>query len=229
MARGTYLQRNRGYQEELKRAIKRYNARVSYHEKKLGRELAPRLSYKDIQGGIKNKRQLQSTIKKIEKAGKKQITSSKIKLKAEPQISKKDQQRKRQIENILIDKEIGRFPSERDLIVSKIGLKEGDSTNLEKINNWLNQHRQQSINWKNNYLRGIQGVLEGAMMSGNDEAVEQLEELYNLIESADIEDFLIGQLIKPESLSMKYLYPTKGGDLESEINRTIYEWRTIIG
>lgn len=229
MAGRTYLQRNRGYQEELKRAIKRYNARVSYHEKKIGRYLTPRLSYKELQGDIKNKRQLQATIKKIEKVTTKQIKEAKPVFKPKSQTDKRQEKRRAQIENILVDKEIGRFPSERDLIVSNIGLKEGDKANLERVNNWLSTHMQQSINWKNNYLKGIQGVLEGAMMGGNDEAVELLEELYNLIESTDIEDFLIGQLSKPETLSMKYLYPTKGGELEAEIDRVLAEWRMIIG
>lgn len=227
MARRTYLQRHSGYSKELKRQIKNYNARITAYEKKhpeVGK--LPRASYKQIESTVTRARQAESYIRKLQKTKPTQISSQVQKAKTSQDTQK--EKRSKAIENILVDKEIGRFPSERDLIVKSIRLIEGDERNTEKLQNWLNTHRQQSIRWKENYLKSVIGSIEISIINKDAEGYEKLNELYNMILNMDVEDFLIGQLVRPEILAIRYLDSGQANAQVNEIERIINEWKDII-
>lgn len=210
------------------------------------------VSIKDLRAGITTKRQYNQAIKDLRSATAKSLapTGKKGKGKSEylkrmdkrararktktvlTEAQQKQQLRQKALSDIRIDKKPGRFPTDRDFILKNMGLTEGGMENYERFKQWLNVSPSKSMQWRQNYLKALENVMDGAMASGNDEAVASLEELHKKISSMDIEDFLIGQLVNPAGVEISYIYPHRGegdNELANRINRIISDWDNIYG
>lgn len=122
----------------------------------------------------------------------------------------------------------GKFPTDRDFMIKQIGLNDlGD--NLNKLRDWISNNSSSSIRWKENYIKAIDNSMESALMFGDAEAYDSLQRLRDLITEMDMEDYLLGQLVKPEQLAIDYVYPVKGSTSPwaGRVDRIISEWENL--
>lgn len=210
------------------------------------------VSIKDLRAGITTKRQYNQVIKDLRSATAKSLapTGKKGKGKSEylkrmdkrararktkkvlTEEQQKQQLRQKALTGMSVDKKTGRFPTDRDLLLRNMQFSDKDKANYDRLREWLDIFPSKVIQWKRNYLKAIENVMEGAIASGNDEAVLALEELHKKIATMDIEDFLIGQLLNPAGVEITYIYPHRGegeNELADRINRIISDWDHLYG
>lgn len=226
---------------ELRREVKNYNARVRYSSAKYPDIKFPTtLKVSDLKRQIASKRDYNKIINKLSRATSKTLIPGKTgltkyeesEIKRELKIKKDNEKYRRNKEiasRIMIGDISGRFPDERSMIIKSIGLKENDQANYDKIRFWIDDHYQQSTRWKDNYLKAITNEIENSIILGDQEGLEPLSKLYDFVAKMDLESFLIGQLVYPERLSIKYIYRGIYGDFSDEIERILTYWETLYG
>lgn len=229
-------------QKELSKEVRNYNKRISYARSKYPNiTLSPKLRVKDIKQEITTRSQYRSVLSDLRYAKTPNLIPQKSgKSKYEKRIQKReasrkkasiipDQQRKRQeaLSKIRVEQNKGRFPTEQQMLIRQIGITEGDTENYRKFMEWV--ENANSMQWKENYLKGVTNSMEIAMSTGDIEAYESLKNLYDLIVKMDLQDFIIGQLSKPEQIQQDYIYPSRSGDSEwaARVERIIDEWSTL--
>lgn len=251
MAGASRIQWTKSYQKELARQVKNYNSRVRYAKKKYPEYIhIPTLKVKDLKRDIKTKQQYNVLLKDIERATSKVLVPSKAgrtvyeeslaklagRRKTQSPISESIVQPKKLVEaekkvdalsKLRVDKEPGRFPTERNMILRNIGIIEGGPENYDKIISWIESNIGSNIRWKENYIKAIDGVIEGLLISGDEEGIEAYEQLRELITGMDIEDFVLGQLIKSERVGISYVYKRKGESAEDIALDLIDQWSNV--
>lgn len=242
MARASRIQWTKGYQKELARQVKNYNARIKYAQKKYPNlVLPPKLSVKEIKKTVKTRQEYRVLIRDIERATSKTLRPNKSGISVyEERTQKLAKRRKTQspvetsirakreaLAKIRVDSAPGRFPTERNMILQHIGVKEGNEQNYDLIMNWMENNTTQSLQWKRNYLSAIEGVMEGLLSSGDVKGYEAYSRLRDMIERMDLEDFLMGQLLKSERVGISYVYVSKGDSIEDIANDLINQWSSI--
>lgn len=251
MARASKIQWTKSYQKELARQVKNYNARLSRAKQKYpGYIQLPTLKVKDLKRDIKTKQQYNVLLRDIKRATSKVLVPSEtgrtvyeeslsrlaVRRKTQSPISESIGQPKKLVEaekkidalsKLRVDKEPGRFPTERNMILRNIGVIEGGPENYDKIIAWIESNISSNIRWKENYIKAIDGVIEGLLISGDEEGIEAYEQLRELISGMDIEDFVIGQLIKSERVGISYVYTMKGESAEGIALDLLNQWSNI--
>lgn len=227
--------------KELSRTIQAYNKRVKRAREKYGESYSLKpVSIKDVARDFKNVADYNRAIKRYEKARGDYIRLNKSGItKFEKYINRLDQQRKKReqdkqkeknnkeiLKNIEVE-QVGKFPTESEMIKKEIGFESMSENNIEKFNVWMNENYNKTVLWKNNYLKAIENSLEIAMDLGNIEAVESLEKLHELISRMNLDRFLIGQLTAPAEVAIDYVYMGRGGDWSERIDRIIRKWDDI--
>lgn len=237
---------------ELKREIKNYNARLRAAEKRgIPKELLPsRVTFRELSEEITNKRQYNSVIRTLRFATAKNLqpTGRSGKSKFIRNEEKKARARKTEVRalrfimpepkpelseeminelhNMRSKKSYEKFPTESEVIADRIGLNtEGDA--IDTVDSWIKNNIEESSRWKESYLSGIRHAIEIAMMRGDYDAIMLLSELEMRITKMDLRTFLLGQLIKPDKLEVRYIYNTSDGEWSSAIENIITQWQNI--
>lgn len=252
MARKIGLRWTGSLSNELKREIKNYNARLRAAEKRgIPKELLPsRVTFRELSEEITTKRQYNSVIKTLRFATAKNLqpTGRSGKSKFIRNEEKKARARKTEVRalrfimpepkpelseeminelhNMRSKKSYEKFPTESEVIADRIGLnKEGDA--IDTVDSWIKNNIEESSRWKESYLSGIRHAIEIAMMRGDYDAIMLLSELEMRITKMDLRTFLLGQLIKPDKLEVRYIYNTSDGEWSSVIENIITQWQNI--
>lgn len=142
----------------------------------------------------------------------------------------KEDKIRRVLEDISTEKTSGKFPTDRDFLISQIGFNELDDK-LNVLQEWQLTNKDASIMWRENYLKAIDNAMEVALISYDSRTYDSLQKLREYISTMDLVTFLVGQLAIPEQLGIDYVYPVKGetSPWAERIDRVISEWENIIG
>lgn len=243
MARKTGIQWTKTLSRELSRQVKNYNQRINYaRDRGVPPEiLPPKITVKEVKSKIKTKRQYRTFITDISKATYQNLVQRPSgKSRYQEQLEKREKRRSEiSVVDLNIERRVkqlaniqssggGRFPRDVDMFMKELRFTDKPEENYSRLMEWIDSNPESSILWKNNYLKAIDNVMQGAIMAGNTSAVESLQKLYNKISQMDLADYLIGQLVNEANLAIDYVYPERGGDLTSRIDRITSEWSSLL-
>lgn len=228
---------------ELKREIKNYNARLKRAEKRYGIDLSKlSVSYKGLKGVIDSKREYNRTIKLLQSATYKTLTPKgrsektdferKIERNRVRRVERRnklttidlDKRRAELLSTADFSRRLGRLYDGRDFVIMEINRSLGNS-DIERVENWLNNNRSRSENWRQNYLKSLVKSAQYAALQGDTARVDQLRDVYTFVESLDLIDFLIAQIVDGYILSIDMQYRDMTMMLGSEDNKLLDTWK----
>lgn len=248
MARKVGMQWDKGYGKELVREIKNYNARLRTARKKYPDVKLPSpLKASQERKKITTVKEYRAFVKDIKKATAKTLVPTKQGItKYEANKARLQARRyskapnaegvKRELLEKLIVSKPGKFPSELSMLMREMKLREGNKDNLLRAREWLANNQGRAENWRANYLKAILENMEMTLSVTADvnqveKLVESYKKIYNRVAVIDIEDFLIGQMTKPETLGITYIYPNSldsYSSVKGNLERIYRDWTSIL-
>lgn len=249
MARKARLFWNRTRNQQLTRAVENYNKRLERARKNLSPSanlLLPERAYvKDLKQVIKNQKDFERAIKQLNYATAKSLRQKDGTTEYAKKISKfkhdfvkqsnagkvrlqldkgKLSELSKQID---VSPSMGRFPTQRDFLIKEIGLVSGSEENFDKLEQWIQNPSKFSrlVTWRENYLKTVNERLEIAIAVNDYESAKILSEIYNKVQSLDISEFALSQLLEEETLSIGQLfYLPKGVSVTAIYKRALDVW-----